>query len=149
MIGLFIVVSIGAAVERRSTVPRPVGTGGALCHPTTTAVISAANAPISRILVNTTPPDVATVPCRECTSRLSTVTGKREHVLIPQARAEPGPGRSAGSLGWLLVAWQESQQDSTNGAQPTLWAVSDLHTGHLGNKPVTESLHPTSPDDWL
>lgn len=40
-------------------------------------------------------------------------------------------------------------RDSTNGAQPTLWAVSDLHTGHMGNKPVTESLHPTSPDDWL
>ncbi len=27
--------------------------------------------------------------------------------------------------------------------------MSDLHTGHLGNKPVTESLHPSSPDDWL
>ena len=31
----------------------------------------------------------------------------------------------------------------------TLWAVSDLHTGHTGNKPVTESLYPSSPDDWL
>ena len=31
----------------------------------------------------------------------------------------------------------------------TLWAISDLHTGHTGNKPVTESLHPASPDDWL
>ena len=31
----------------------------------------------------------------------------------------------------------------------TLWAISDLHTGHTGNKPVTESLHPSSPDDWL
>lgn len=31
----------------------------------------------------------------------------------------------------------------------TLWAVSDLHTGHSGNKPVTESLYPTSPGDWL
>ena len=41
------------------------------------------------------------------------------------------------------------RQESTNGAQPTLWAVSDLHTGHLGNKPVTESLYPASPDDWL
>ena len=30
-----------------------------------------------------------------------------------------------------------------------MWAVSDLHTGHLGNKPVTESLYPSSPDDWL
>ena len=27
--------------------------------------------------------------------------------------------------------------------------VSDLHTGHIGNKPVTESLYPSSPDDWL
>ena len=33
--------------------------------------------------------------------------------------------------------------------QPTLWAISDLHIGHTGNKPVTESLHPSSPDDWL
>ena len=33
--------------------------------------------------------------------------------------------------------------------QPVLWAISDLHTGHNGNKPVTESLYPASPDDWL
>ena len=32
---------------------------------------------------------------------------------------------------------------------PTLWAISDLHTGHTGNKPVTESLYPSTPDDWL
>ena len=32
---------------------------------------------------------------------------------------------------------------------PTLWAISDLHIGHTGNKPVTESLHPSTPDDWL
>jgi len=32
---------------------------------------------------------------------------------------------------------------------PTLWAISDLHIGHTGNKPVTESLHPATPDDWL
>ncbi len=38
---------------------------------------------------------------------------------------------------------------STERAQPTLWAISDLHTGHPGNKPVTESLYPSSPDDWL
>ena len=31
----------------------------------------------------------------------------------------------------------------------TLWAISDLHTGHTGNKPVTEALHPSSPEDWL
>lgn len=31
-----------------------------------------------------------------------------------------------------------------------LWAISDLHTGHTGgNKPVTESLYPSSPEDWL
>ena len=36
-----------------------------------------------------------------------------------------------------------------DGRRPTLWAISDLHTGHTGNKPVTESLHPSSPDDWL
>ena len=32
---------------------------------------------------------------------------------------------------------------------PTLWAISDLHTGHTGNKPVTESLYPATPEDWL
>ncbi|OBI12115.1 MULTISPECIES: metallophosphoesterase [unclassified Mycobacterium] len=47
------------------------------------------------------------------------------------------------------MAGQNSDNQSTNSGQPTLWAVSDLHTGHLGNKPVTESLHPSSPDDWL
>ena len=40
-------------------------------------------------------------------------------------------------------------QLSTGTGEPTLWAVSDLHTGHLGNKPITESLYPDSPDDWL
>ena len=33
--------------------------------------------------------------------------------------------------------------------RPVLWAISDLHAGHTGNKPVTESLYPSSPDDWL
>ncbi len=33
--------------------------------------------------------------------------------------------------------------------RPVLWAISDLHTGHTGNKPVTESLYPSTPDDWL
>ena len=63
-IGLFIVVSIGAAVDRSSTVVATVG-AGARCQPTmppTTAVISAAIAPIKRILVNTTPPDVVGGP---------------------------------------------------------------------------------------
>ncbi|MFM9034728.1 MAG: metallophosphoesterase family protein, partial [Mycobacterium sp.] len=32
---------------------------------------------------------------------------------------------------------------------PTLWAISDLHTGHTGNKPVTESLYPATDEDWL
>ena len=32
---------------------------------------------------------------------------------------------------------------------PTLWAISDLHTGHSGNKPITESLYPADPEDWL
>ncbi|MDG3010940.1 metallophosphoesterase [Rhodococcus sp. D2-41] len=30
-----------------------------------------------------------------------------------------------------------------------LWAISDIHVGHRGNRPVTEALHPESPDDWL
>ncbi|MFD4294954.1 metallophosphoesterase family protein [Rhodococcus sp. NPDC058505] len=30
-----------------------------------------------------------------------------------------------------------------------LWAVSDIHVGHKGNRPVTEELYPESPQDWL
>lgn len=30
-----------------------------------------------------------------------------------------------------------------------LFAVSDLHVGHKGNRPVTEEIFPESPDDWL
>jgi 3',5'-cyclic AMP phosphodiesterase CpdA len=30
-----------------------------------------------------------------------------------------------------------------------LWAVSDIHIGHKGNRPVTEQIEPDSPDDWL
>ena len=47
------------------------------------------------------------------------------------------------------MAGQEHGQEPTTARQPTLWAISDLHIGHLGNKPVTESLYPSSPDDWL
>nr|WP_206037590.1 metallophosphoesterase [Rhodococcus sp. HNM0569] len=28
-------------------------------------------------------------------------------------------------------------------------AVSDIHVGHRGNRPVTEGIEPESPDDWL
>ena len=31
----------------------------------------------------------------------------------------------------------------------TLWAISDLHTGYTANKPVIESLYPSTPEDWL
>ena len=31
----------------------------------------------------------------------------------------------------------------------TLWAISDLHTGHSGSKEVLESLYPATPEDWL
>ena len=34
-------------------------------------------------------------------------------------------------------------------AADAVGGVSDLHTGHIGNKPVTESLYPSTPDDWL
>jgi 3',5'-cyclic AMP phosphodiesterase CpdA len=30
-----------------------------------------------------------------------------------------------------------------------VWAVSDIHVGHQGNKPVVETLEPSSPLDWL
>lgn len=30
-----------------------------------------------------------------------------------------------------------------------LWAVSDIHIGHRGNRPVTEGIEPRSPEDWL
>jgi 3',5'-cyclic AMP phosphodiesterase CpdA len=48
---------------------------------------------------------------------------------------------TAAQVGWSVV--------TRDGRRPTLWAISDLHTGHTGNKPVTESLHPSTPDDWL
>ncbi|MEV6213533.1 metallophosphoesterase [Nocardia sp. NPDC051833] len=32
---------------------------------------------------------------------------------------------------------------------PKLMAVSDVHVGHQGNKPVVEQIHPDSPEDWL
>ncbi|NLU81474.1 metallophosphoesterase [Rhodococcus sp. HNM0569] len=32
---------------------------------------------------------------------------------------------------------------------PKLLAVSDIHVGHRGNRPVTEGIEPESPDDWL
>ena len=32
---------------------------------------------------------------------------------------------------------------------PKLLAVSDIHVGHRGNKPVVEQIHADSPDDWL
>ena len=39
--------------------------------------------------------------------------------------------------------------DTAARSRPTLWAISDLHVGHTGNRPVTESLYPSTPDDWL
>ena len=35
------------------------------------------------------------------------------------------------------------------GVPAKLWAVSDIHVGHKGNRPVTESIEPESPEDWL
>ncbi|NMN94181.1 metallophosphoesterase [Antrihabitans stalactiti] len=32
---------------------------------------------------------------------------------------------------------------------PKLMAVSDIHVGHRGNRPITEQIFPDSPDDWL
>lgn len=32
---------------------------------------------------------------------------------------------------------------------PKLWAVSDVHVGHQGNKPIVEQIRPDSPEDWL
>lgn len=32
---------------------------------------------------------------------------------------------------------------------PKLMAVSDIHVGHKGNRPVTEGIEPDSPEDWL
>jgi len=32
---------------------------------------------------------------------------------------------------------------------PKLMAVSDIHVGHQGNKPVVEAIRPDSPEDWL
>ncbi|MGB3771833.1 MAG: metallophosphoesterase [Rhodococcus sp. (in: high G+C Gram-positive bacteria)] len=30
-----------------------------------------------------------------------------------------------------------------------LWAVSDIHVGHKGNRPITENIEPETEDDWL
>ncbi|MFB0632551.1 metallophosphoesterase [Streptomyces sp. AB3(2024)] len=38
---------------------------------------------------------------------------------------------------------------STPAPGPRLLAVSDLHIGMADNRPITESLHPAHPDDWL
>ncbi|MFH8894664.1 metallophosphoesterase family protein [Streptomyces sp. NPDC017949] len=38
---------------------------------------------------------------------------------------------------------------SAGGPGPRLLAVSDLHIGMADNRPITESLRPTHPDDWL
>ena len=32
---------------------------------------------------------------------------------------------------------------------PKLMAVSDIHVGHQGNRPVVEQIRPDSPEDWL
>lgn len=32
---------------------------------------------------------------------------------------------------------------------PKLMAVSDIHVGHRGNRPITEQIEPDSPEDWL
>ncbi|MEV0946326.1 metallophosphoesterase [Rhodococcus sp. NPDC049939] len=32
---------------------------------------------------------------------------------------------------------------------PKLMAVSDIHVGHRGNRPVIEDIYPDSPEDWL
>ncbi|HEY5854904.1 MAG TPA: metallophosphoesterase [Aldersonia sp.] len=32
---------------------------------------------------------------------------------------------------------------------PKLMAVSDIHVGHKGNRPITERIEPDSPHDWL
>lgn len=143
MIGLFIVVagSIGAAVDRNSTRPLPVTAGGALCHTKTAALDSAPSAASRRSLVSITP--LTRPDCRECTSRVGART--EETRTCSSSRYDAAEGAAGGPLGWGVVAAREQ----TNGGQPTLWAVSDLHTGHIGNKPVTESLHPSSPDDWL
>ncbi|XTK99848.1 hypothetical protein ACQKB4_14890 [Mycobacterium tuberculosis] len=83
-IGLFIVVDMGAAVDRSWTASPPVGAGGMPCQPTvpttTTAAVSAPSPPISRTLVNTTPPALGG-PLPGVTSRLRVVTVKRELVL--------------------------------------------------------------------
>src|ERR1700756_370547 len=132
-IGLFIVVSIGAAVDRSSKVLPAVGVGGLLCQPAVppkAAAISAATAPIRRTLVSTTPPDASAVPCRECTSRVSTVTEKREHVLILPSKvlAETGlshrvvrlVGRGSKRMGAKIGAGvaQRGTADAVGGFRP-------------------------------
>src|SRR5271156_104531 len=62
-IGLFIVVggSIGAAVDRSSTLGPPTVAGGALCHTTTAAMNRAPNAASRRSLATMTPRPILVV----------------------------------------------------------------------------------------
>ncbi|MFF4324785.1 metallophosphoesterase family protein [Streptomyces sp. NPDC001568] len=55
------------------------------------------------------------------------------HTLPDPADAAGGPGGPA----------------SPGTPGPRLLAVSDLHIGMADNRPITESLRPTHPDDWL
>ena len=144
------VVSIGWAVERSSTVLPPVGAGGAHCQPTIpwdrreqcTECSDQAH------LGEHDTPLPSAVPLPGVYKSRSRSHSESSTCCDPvPARAGRGSpaGECCGSLGWLIVVSQES----TNGGQPTLWAISDLHTGHVGNKPVAETLHPSSPEDWL
>uniref|UniRef100_A0AAU2JVC9 Metallophosphoesterase n=1 Tax=Streptomyces sp. NBC_00049 TaxID=2903617 RepID=A0AAU2JVC9_9ACTN len=43
----------------------------------------------------------------------------------------------------------EASAGATAPAEPRLWAVSDLHVGMADNRPIVESLRPSSDEDWL
>lgn len=94
--------------------------GGASVERSSTGVCSASvGGPVR--MVNT----AAATSANRLTERRTAAT------MSPPLWSAPTAGSLTGraQVGWRVVA-------------PTLWAISDLHTGHTGNKPVTESLYP-------
>src|SRR5690625_3361585 len=120
----------GAAVERSCTPGLP-GTppDGVCCHTITTAITSALNAVIRRSLVSM--PLLASA---------RSFPGSVQVVAPDTAVKARTRSNSPHPLLWNLV----TSHEPTPSHGPTLWAISDLHTGHMGNKPVTESLHPVT-----
>jgi 3',5'-cyclic AMP phosphodiesterase CpdA len=58
---------------------------------------------------------------------------------VPEARLTTKAVHGRSGLGKVVLV----------SATPQLLAISDLHVGHEGNRPIVEGLHPDHPGDWL